>query len=185
MALRNLIEVTFMSLDGVIDAPNIVEEAKPYWFSDEEHSKMQEKFLSSADALLLGRKTYEVFADAYPKMKSTGFVDRMNSIPKYVASRTVKKAKWNASIIDGDIASEVSKLKQGAGKDILKYGTGALDQALLTNNLIDFFHILVHPFFIGRGKRLLEGSEIIKHLKLIDTTTFKNGTVVLTYRCGT
>src|SRR5208337_2926932 len=95
--VRNLVEVTFMSLNGVMDAPKLVQEAMPYFQTDQEHTNSAEKLLFAADALLLGRKTYEAFAEAYPSMAKSSpsgigaFVDRMNSIPKYVASRTLTK----------------------------------------------------------------------------------------------
>ena len=187
--MRNLVEVTFMSLDGVMDAPKLVQEAMPYFQNDQEHTNYAEKLLFAADALLLGRKTYEAFAEAYPSMAKSSpsgigaFVDRMNSIPKYVASRTLTKTKWNASIIKGDVADEVLRLKQQPGKDILKYGTGSLDQVLLGHNLIDVLYVYVYPFLFGQGKRFLEDNQTVKHLKLRETTTFGNGTVILTYSC--
>ena len=187
--MRNLIEVTFMSLNGVMDAPKLVQEAMPYFQNDQEHFNYAEKLLFGADALLLGRKTYEAFAEAYPSMANSSpsgmsvFVDRMNSIPKYVASRTLTKTKWNASIIKGDVADEVLRLKQQPGKDILKYGTGSLDQVLLGRNLIDFLYVYIYPFLFGQGKRFLEDYQAVKHLRLRETTTFGNGTVILTYSC--
>jgi dihydrofolate reductase len=187
--VRNLVEVTFMSLNGVMDAPKLVQEAVPYFQNDQEHSRLAEKLLFAADALLLGRKTYDVFAEAYPSMAHSApsgisaFVDRMNSIPKYVASRTLNETKWNASIIKGDVADEVLRLKQQPGKDILKYGTGSLDQVLFGHNLIDILHVYVYPFLFGQGKRFLEDYQTVKHLKLRETTTFANGTVILTYSC--
>ena len=187
--MRKLIEATFMSLDGVVDAPKLVEEAQPYWLSDKEHAKYSHKLLFAADALLLGRKTYEFFAEAYPNMTSSApgvqkdFVNRMNNIPKYIASTTLTQTKWNASIIQGDVVEEVYKLKQQPGKNILKYGTGILDHKLMQHNLIDFFHIYLFPFVFGHGKRFFEDIITSKHLKLVKTTTFKSGTIVLTYRC--
>ncbi len=188
--MRNLIEITFMSLDGVIDAPGIVEEAQPYWLSNEEHARYSHNLLFAADALLLGRKTYEVFAEAYPGMASStpgvqkDFVERMNTIPKYVASTTLKQTKWNASVIRGDVAEEVFKLKQQPGQNILKYGTGILDHELIDHNLIDFLYIYLYPFVFGHGIRLFENIRASKHLKLIETVTFNSGTVILKYNCG-
>ncbi len=188
--MRRLIEVTFMSIDGVIDAPKLVEEAQSYFLSDKEHADYSRKLLFGADALLLGRKTYEVFAEAYPKMTSTtpgvpnDFIDRMNSIPKLVASKTLEQTKWNASVIKGDVAEEIFKLKQQPGSTILKYGTGMLDKELMKHNLIDQFHIYLYPFVFGHGIRFFEDLAEPKHLKLVDTVTFKSGTLVLTYACG-
>ena len=187
--MRNLVEATFMSIDGVIDAPGLVEQAKPYFLSDEEHSALSWKLLSGADALLLGRKTYEFFAEAYPAMAGSApgvppkFIDRMNAIPKYVASRTLKEAKWNASIIKGDIIEEVEKLKQQTGQDILKYGTGILDHKLMEHNLIDIFHLFLYPFIFGNGIRFFENITPSRHLELVETEQLKSGTLILTYRC--
>jgi dihydrofolate reductase len=159
--------------------------------SDEDHAKYSHKLLFAADALLLGRKTYEVFAEAYPNMvnSATGvpkdFVDRMNAIPKYIASTTLAQTKWNASVIKGDVAEEILKLKRQPGRTILKYGTGILDKELMKHNLIDLFHITLYPFVFGHGIRFFEGIATAKHLKLVETTTFKSGTIVLTYSCGT
>ena len=188
--MRKLIEATFMSLDGVIDAPKLVEEAQRYFMSDEEHATYSHKLLFAADALLLGRKTYEFFAEAYPNMTSSAsgvpndFIDRMNSIPKYVATTTLAQAKWNASVIKGDVTEEVLKLKRQPGRTILKYGTGILDKELMKHNLIDLFHITLYPFVFGHGIRFFDGIVAARHLKLVETKTFRNGTVVLTYRCG-
>lgn len=187
--MRNLVEATFMSIDGVIDAPGLVEQAKPYFLSDEEHSALSWKLLSGADALLLGRKTYEFFAEAYPAIADSApgvppkFIDRMNAIPKYVASRTLKEAKWNASIIKGDIIEEVEKLKQQTGQDILKYGTGILDHKLMEHNLIDIFHLFLYPFIFGNGIRFFENITPSRHLELVETEQLKSGTLILTYRC--
>lgn len=187
--MRNLIEVTFMSLDGIINAPDVVMESQPYWLSDEEHHNYQKERLFAADALLLGRKTYEVFAQSYPGMPSStpgvpiDFVGYMNSVRKYVASTTLQEVTWNASIIKGDIVEEVLKLKEQPGKDIVKYGTGPLDRLLFAHDLVDMLCIEVYPFILGHGIRFFEGLEITKHLQLSSVRRFKTGTVILEYRC--
>ena len=184
--MRKLIEVTFMSIDGVIDAPDIAQEARPY-FSSAEEQNYQKGRLFAADALLLGRKTYENFAQAYLSMAKSGegapmdFVSRMNSIPKYVASTTLKEASWNATIIRGDIADQVKKIKNQPGENIIKYGTGSLDRVLFDQKLIDELCIVLHPFVLGHGTHLLEDLGITKHLRLSDTKRFGDGTVVLEY----
>ena len=185
--MRKLIEITFQSLDGVVDAPDIVQEARPYFLSNPEHDNYAREKLFAADALLLGRKTYEAFAESYPRMAASSqgvpsdFVDYMNSIPKYVASTTLRSATWNATIIKGDLAEEVRKLKEQPGKDIVKYGTGQLDQVLFRHDLVDFLCIDLYPFILGHGTRLFEGIEITKHLELSNVRRFKNGTVILEY----
>jgi dihydrofolate reductase len=185
--MRKLIEITFQSLDGVIDAPDIVQEAKPYFLMDPEHEEYSRERLFAADALLLGRKTYEAFAVSYPRMAVSAqgvpndFVDYMNSIRKYVASTTLQSAAWNAVIIKGDLAEEVRKLKEQQGKDIVKYGTGQVDRVLFSRDLVDLLCIVLYPFIFGHGIRLFEGIGLTKHLKLSNVRRFKNGTVILEY----
>ncbi len=186
--MRKLIEVTFQSLDGVVDAPDIVQEARQYFLSNPEHANYAREKLFAADALLLGRKTYEAFAESYPRMAKSeaqgvpdDFVNYMNSIPKYVASTTLQSATWNATIIKGDIAEEIRKMKEQPGKDIVKYGTGQLDQVLFSHDLVDLLCINVYPFILGHGIRIFEGIEITKHLRLANVRRFKNGTIILEY----
>ncbi|MFI5071207.1 MAG: dihydrofolate reductase family protein [Terriglobales bacterium] len=105
----------------------------------------------------------------------------MNSIPKYVASRTLKKASWNASVIHGDIADEVRKLKSQPGKDIVKYGTGLLDRVLFAQRLVDLLCIIVYPFLLGHGTHLFEAFEPTMHLRLSDVKRFESGAVVIEY----
>ncbi|MEP6780205.1 MAG: dihydrofolate reductase family protein [Gemmatimonadaceae bacterium] len=184
--MRKLIEITFLSLDGVMDAPDIVQQAEKY-FSGGEEQEYQKSRLFAADSLLLGRKTYENFSKAYSEMARSGkgppmdFVERMNSIPKYVASNTLKEASWNATVIRGDVADEVRKIKSQAGKDIIKYGTGSLDHVLLDNKLVDMLCLILYPFVLGHGTHLLEGLESAMHLRLANEKRFESGTVVLEY----
>jgi dihydrofolate reductase len=184
--VRRLIEITFMSVDGVIDAPDITEEARPY-FSSSEEQDFQKGRLFAADALLLGRKTYEKFSQAYPGMEKAGkgapmdFVQRMNSIPKYVASSTLKEAAWNATVIRGDVADEIRRLKNQPGKDIIKYGTGSLDRILLGQRLVDVLCLIFYPFVLGHGTHLLEGLGLTTHLRLSEVRRFDSGAMVLEY----
>ena len=186
--MRKLIEITFMSLDGVMDAPDMVQQAQQYFQSDAEHDEYQKARLFAADHLLLGRKTYEKLSQAYLGMAKAGgagapmdLVTRMNSIPKYVASKTLEEASWNASIIQGDVAQEVRTIKDGPGRDIVKYGTGPLDRVLFENRLVDRLCIILYPFVLGHGTHLFEKLEVTTHLALSDLKRFKNGTVVLEY----
>ena len=106
--------------------------------------------------------------------------DRINSLPKHVASTTLHETTWNATLITGDVADEVAALKQQPGKDILKYGTGELDRTLMEHGLVDEFHFWLFPVIAGSGEGFLEGIDTT-HLKLVDTTPFASGIVVLTY----
>jgi dihydrofolate reductase len=174
--MRKLVESTFVTLDGVIGSPQ--EWGPPYW--NDEHADYARKLLFAADALLLGRATYEGFAEAWPSRTGDDYSDRINSLPKYVASRTLQEATWNATIIKGDVAEEVAGLKQEPGENILKFGTGELDRTLIAHELIDEFHFWVFPVLAGSGQRLIEGIDTT-HLKLVDTTPFSTGIVVHTY----
>jgi dihydrofolate reductase len=174
--MRKLVESTFVTLDGVISEPQSW--SPPYW--DDEHAAYARKLLFAADALLLGRATYEAFAQAWPERSGDEYTDRINSMPKHVASRTLSEATWNATIIEGDAADAVAELKQGPGENILKFGTGELDRTLLRNGLIDELHFWVFPVLAGGGQHLIEGIETT-HLNLVETTRFGSGIVVLTY----
>jgi dihydrofolate reductase len=184
--MRKLVEATFVTLDGVISDsdPSTNPKAQPqvwgspYW--DDQHSGYARKLLFDADALLLGRRTYEGFAQAWPPRKGDEFSDRINEMPKYVASRSQPEMKWNATIIKGDVAEEVARLKEEPGQSILKYGTGELDRALMEHNLVDEFHFWIFPVAVGAGQRLFDGIDTT-HLKLVDTTRFDSGIVVAVY----
>ncbi len=181
--MRKLIESTHVSLGGEIGSPQW---AFPYL--DEEHNEYAKRLLFGADALLLGRLTYEGLSAAYPAMTGdddsgvpSDFVERMNSIPKYVASTTLRETVWNATVIDGDVAPFVSDLKQQPGGHIIKYGNGPLDITLMEHGLIDEFHLLMTPVAIGRGQHMFEEIENGPALNLVDVTQFSNGVVILTY----
>jgi dihydrofolate reductase len=173
--MRKLVESTFMTLDGVISNPQ--EWGPPYW--DDEHHGYAAKLLEPADALLLGRDTYEGFAAAWPP-RSGDMADRINAMPKHVASRTLTEATWNASLLEGDVAEAVAALKAQDGGDIVKYGTGELDKTLAEHRLVDEFHFWVFPVVAGHGDRLFDGLDLTS-LKLVETNRFASGIVVLVY----
>ena len=127
---------------------------------------------------MLGRATYEGFAQAWPSRSGDPFTDKINAMPKYVASRTLTETTWNATILEGDAVEAVAELKQQPGENLLKYGTGEFSKALLEAGLIDELHLWVFPVVAGKGDRLLDGLEHLTHLKLIDSTTFESGIVV-------
>jgi dihydrofolate reductase len=174
--MRKLVESTFVTLDGVISDPQVW--GSPYW--DEEHNAYATKLLFAADALLLGRATYEGFVQAWPSRTGDDYSDRINAMPKYVASRTLKEATWNSTILGGDVAEEVAQLKAEPGENILKFGTGELDRTLIANGLIDELHLWVFPVLAGSGQTLIEGIEPT-HLELVETTPFASGIVVHVY----
>ena len=143
---------------------------------------MQHNLLFACDSLLLGRVTYQGFAAAWPTMKDEdGFADRINSLPKFVASTTLDTMEWNAQPLHGDVAEAVTHLKQEPGQDILIYGSGELVRFLMQHDLIDEYRLMVHPVVLGSGKRLFEtGSQA--PLKLLNTQTTSTGVAVLTYQ---
>jgi dihydrofolate reductase len=171
--MRKLVESTFVTLDGVIGDPQ--EWGPPYW--DDEHASYASALLLAADALVLGRATYEGFAQAWPARSGDAYSDRINSMPKHVASRTLQEATWNASIIEGEVVDGITQLKQQPGENLLKFGTGELDRTLLEHGLVDEFHFWVFPVLAGSGQRLIDGIEPT-HLELVDTTTLATGVVI-------
>jgi dihydrofolate reductase len=185
--MRKLIESTLVSLDGVIDdtQPSTASRAEPhkwgqpYW--DEDHMNYSAKTMADADALLLGRVTYEGMAEAWGS-QSNPMADPINKMPKYVASRTLTEATWNATILQGDVAEEVAKLKEQPGGNILKWGTGELDRTLVEHGLVDEFHFWYFPVIVGAGRHLFEGAGFdTTHLKLADISRFESGIVVHVY----
>ena len=174
--MRKLIESTHVALGGEIDP---LEWVSPYL--DDEHARYASALLDDADALLLGRKTYEGLSASYMAMSPSPFVDRMNSIPKYVASTTLSEASWNATLIPGDVTDFVADLKRQPGDGIiLKYGNGPLDRALM--NLVDEFHLLLAPVAAGSGKHLFEAIDGAPELTLMDVRRFASGELILIYK---
>jgi dihydrofolate reductase len=174
--MRKLIESVHVSLGGQIDP---LDWAFPYL--DDEHTRYAAALLDEADALLLGRQTYEGLSAAYPAMTPNPFVDRMNSIPKFVASKTLTEATWNATVIPGDVAGFVAGLKRQPGGTILKYGNGPLDRLLMENNLIDEFHLLLTPVATGSGRHMFEEIHGAPQLSLTDVKRFASGQLILIY----
>jgi class 3 adenylate cyclase len=186
---RRLIASEFVTLDGVMEAPGHEQhpDGKNAWAlrqaaDDQQRYKIDELF--QAGAILLGRVTYEIFAAFWPTApRDEGFADRMNSIPKYVVSRTMKTATWqNTRIIGGNLVEEIDELKKKAGGDIFLYGSADLLNSLIRQDVIDEYRIMVFPVVLGSGKRLFGDATDTTHLQLVDTTTFKSGVAVLTYR---
>jgi dihydrofolate reductase len=175
--MRRLIESTLLALDGVIGEPRV-------WASDHFDAEAQEKALEqlmASDAMLMGRNTYEIFSGTWPKL-SGPYSDRMNDIRKYVFSSTLQDADWNnSSIVRGDVATEVSKLKQQDGRDLVMYGHGPLGETLLEYDLLDELQFAVHPLLVGTGALLFREGQT-KTLKLVETKTLRTGVVILTYQ---
>jgi dihydrofolate reductase len=174
---------TFLTLDGVMQAPGDAGEfERGGWqlpFFDDGAGAIAKDGLFAADALLLGRVTYEQFAADWPAMTDEeGFAERMNSIPKFVASTTLADAEWNATVIR-DLTADVPKLKEQ--HDLLVMGSGRLVQALREHDLVDEYEIWIHPILLGAGRRLFDESADVTTLVLTATTTTDKGVTVLTF----
>ena len=178
--MRKVIVSEFVSLDGVMENPGWT-----FQFGSQEQERFKYDELFACDVLLLGRVTYQGFAAAWPKMEGTGdYGERMNSMPKYVASRTLSQMEWNASLIKGDLAEEVSRLKQQPGQDILVFGSCELVYTLTELDLVDEYRLMVFPIVLGSGKRIFRDGGEQKILKLVETKIFASGVVVLSYERG-
>jgi dihydrofolate reductase len=175
-AVRKIIESTLVSADGVIGDP-------PQWameYRDAEVTAEALERLAGADAMLMGRGTYELFSAVWPGQCGE-FADRMNSIRKYVFSATLDQAGWNNSVIlRGDAVAEVTRLKQEDGGELAMYGHGRLAQALLEHGLVDELRLSVHPVMVGSGQVLFRDGQK-QALRLAGARTFGTGVVVLTY----
>jgi dihydrofolate reductase len=184
--MRKLIVSEFMTLDGVIEAPG-GEPTHPHtgWVFDfmgkeQEQYKLDE--VREAEALLLGRVTYEGFSEAWPP-RSGAFADKMNSMPKFVASTTLRDPEWeNTTVLDGDVAAQVAELKQEGDGPILIAGSCTLVQSLMPHGLIDEYRLMIFPVVLGSGKRLFPETPDKTQLELADTRTFGTGVVVQAYR---
>jgi dihydrofolate reductase len=182
VSMRKVTAGLFVSLDGVTESP---EKWQLSYFNDEMGEAVGAA-MAAADAMLLGRMTYQEFASYWPGVSSQDqpFADHMNNTPKYVVSRTLEEPlEWNNStLIKGNVAEEISRLKRQPGKDIGITGSVTLVQTLLQEDLLDELGLIIHPVVVGSGKRLFEDGGVPKELKLVDSKTFSTGVVYLTYR---
>jgi dihydrofolate reductase len=188
--MRNIVATEYVTLDGVMEAP----ETWTFQFWNDE--------LFAADALLLGRVTYDGFAAAWPSQSDpevaaelengdstldsadlVRFADRMNGLPKYVVSTTLEKAEWNNShVIKYNVVEELIKLKEQSGQDILLSGSADLLNSLIPHDVIGEYRFMNYPIVVGRGKRLFENGIDAMTLRLVDTKLTGTGVVILTYR---
>lgn len=193
--MRRLIVLSFVTLDGVMQAPGGPEEdptggfkyggwTVSYW--DDFLGGVVDEQMANPFDLLLGRKTYEIFAAYWPYVKSDDpdgpIAGKLNSAQKYVASTTLQKLDWNNStLIKGGIVPEIKKLKQQDGPELQVHGSSNLIQTLLKHDLIDEFRLKIFPVTLGTGKRLFGNGTIPEGLKLIDSRTSTTGVIVATY----
>jgi dihydrofolate reductase len=182
-----IIATNYVSLDGVIEDPVGMENSGlGDWTGPFSRGPAGDRFkleeLAAAEALLFGRLTYDGFAAVWPTVKDeAGFAERMNSLPKYVATRTLAEASWNATtIIGGDLVAEAKVLKSGYKGDILIYGSASIVHALAPHGLVDEYRLMIYPTVLGRGKRLFP-SGMKTAVKLVECTKFDDGIVLLRY----
>jgi dihydrofolate reductase len=190
--MGELVADIFLTLDGVMQAPGGPDDDIDSGFThggwqapylDEESGKVITEHITGMDALLLGRKTYEIFAGYWPTAPADNPIAvKLNAVPKYVASRTLDRVEWNNStLLDGEIADEVTRIKDGYDETHI-IGSGDLVQTLLREDLVDRFNLWVYPVLLGSGKRLFADGTIPTALRLVDSAAFGAGAVLLVYQ---
>jgi dihydrofolate reductase len=187
VVMGRIVVTEFVSLDGVMEDPGGAENFKHGGWSFEiargeegDKFKLDEAFAS--EALLLGRVTYDGFAAAWPSREGE-FADKFNNMPKYVVSSTLGKPEWNNStVLKGDVAEEVGKLKQEQDGDIVVHGSAQLVQTLVENDLVDEFRLMVYPLVLGSGKRLFGETSDKKPLRMVESKVGGDGVAILIYQ---
>jgi dihydrofolate reductase len=179
-AMRKIVAGLFMSIDGVVERPD--QWTGPHF--NDEVGELVGSLIAGGDTLLLGRRTYQEFAEAFGSAASGDPMEAvMNGFPKVVVSSTLEKAEWqNSTLINHDVANEIVKLKQQPGGNINMSGSNTLLRWLLDQGLLDELHLLVFPVVVGSGKRLLEGEGNVSTMKLADSKAYSNGVLHLTYQ---
>lgn len=190
--MRKLIIISFLTVDGVMQAPGAKEEDPENGFK---YGGWQIPFFGDGDdvservrdagALLLGRKTHDIFAAYWPTVGKDipHWGPFMNNIPKHVASKTLKKTEWqNSNLLQGDTAEAISRLKAEPGKDIYVFGSGDLAQTLMRHKLVDEFFLMIHPLVLGSGKQLFRPNSPKQDFELLKSKTTKMGVTILTYK---
>lgn len=189
--MRKIIAATFISLDGVMQAPGGPEEDTAdgfayggwtfhYW--DEAMGKVMDDVFKADFDLLLGRKTYEIFAAHWPHVANDPIADKFNAVAKYVATSSSEPLRWkNSHALRGDIAAELAKLKQTDGPNLLIQGSSDLIQSLLAHDLIDEFNLLIFPLILGSGKRLFGKGAAPHAMKLVRSSVSTTGVVMASY----
>ena len=189
--MRKIITTTFITIDGVMQAPGGPEEdptnnfswggwSANYW--DEKMGSIMSDLMAKPFDLLLGRRTYEIFAAHWPYIKDDPIAEKFNSTNKYVVSHNAMELTWkNSGLITGDVVSELKKLKEEDGDDLWVHGSGNLIQTLLSNELVDTIYVWTFPITIGKGKRLFAEGTIPKGLKLLDSKVSTTGVIIAMY----
>lgn len=184
--MGRIVVTEFVSLDGVMEAPGGGENFRHGGWTfqidrGEEGDKFKLDEAFDAEALLLGRVTYEGFAAAWPSVEGE-FADKFNSMPKYVVSSTLTKPEWNNStVLKGDVVEEVSKLRHELDGDIVVHGSAQLVQTLIEHGLVDELRLMVFPVVLGTGKRLFGNTSDKMRLRLVDSKTVGDGIAILIF----
>jgi dihydrofolate reductase len=184
--MGRIVVTEFISIDGVVEDPGGSEDFKYGGWSFEfsrgdEGDQFKIDETRASDALLLGRVTYEGFADAWPSREGE-FADLFNNMPKYVVSSTLENPEWNnTTVVSGDVAEEVAKLKERYDGDIVVHGSASLAQALIDQDLVDELRLMVFPVVLGSGKPLFGETGDKKTLKLTESKTVGDGVAILIY----
>jgi dihydrofolate reductase len=184
--MGRIVVTEFVSLDGVMEDPGGSENFKHGGWTfeistgdDGMQFKVDETM--NSDAMLLGRKTYEGFAEAWPEREGE-FAERFNAMPKYVVSSTLRDPSWtNTTVLDGDLPSAVARVREQHGGDVVVHGSARLVQGLLEADLVDELRLMVFPVVLGSGKRLFGETSDKKPLKLTDSKIVGDGVAILTY----
>ncbi|WP_337043983.1 dihydrofolate reductase family protein [Emticicia sp. 17c] len=184
--MRKIIVTEFITLDGVVEAPGGNETPHPHggWqaaYSSPESGVYKINELKAVDALLLGKNTYNAFADYWPNQTNNDFARFINEYPKYVVSKSLKKTEWNKSYIIRNVEQDIAALKQTKGGDILVYGSATLVRSLLYHNLIDELRLMIYPVCVGGGLRIFENNLELKKFTLKSSSTFANGVIALEF----
>ena len=187
--MGRIVVTEFVSLDGVVEAPGGSEGYKHDGWSFEidrgdEGNRFKLDETMATDALLLGRKTYEGFAAAWPSREGD-FADKFNSMPKYVVSSTLESPEWrNTTVLSGDLAQEVARLREAHEGDVVVHGSPQLVQGLLEADLVDELRLMVFPVVLGTGKRLFGETSDKKRLRLTNSQTVGDGVTILVFEAG-
>ncbi|MFB9993513.1 dihydrofolate reductase family protein [Deinococcus oregonensis] len=179
--MRKVIVTEFLTLDGVMEDPTPWQQG----YSSPEIGQFKSEELFESGALLLGRVTYQAFAQYWPTATDTGaFGERMNSLPKFVATTTLNSLDWNATALGENVVGAVKELKRQAGGPLLVYGSGTFAQTLLRHGLVDELRLMVYPVVLGRGQRFFSGENRLT-LELVTSRPLGAGVLLLTYQPAT
>jgi dihydrofolate reductase len=191
--MRNVVAAAFVSLDGIMQAPGGPEEDPTggfqlggwtfnYW--DDVIGDVMGGIFSQPYELLLGRKTYEIFAAHWPHVQNDPFAEALTNAKKYVATSSQAPLKWKNSVAIHDVPMEVSRLKREDGPTLLTQGSSQLLQTLFKHDLVDYFQLLIYPLVLGKGKRLFDAGTVPAGLELTGSQVSSSGVIMATYRSG-